>query len=153
MYPPTHTALKAYAQVGVETGVAYASPHKLVLMLFEGAQLAVATARLHMQNNEIAARGEAISKAIMIIDHGLKASLDVKAGGEIAESLYALYEYMSKRLLVANLNNQADILEEVSKLLAELHGAWEEIGQPRASAGAQHPASQSKLAATIYGKA
>lgn len=153
MYPPTHTALKAYARVGVETGVASASPHKLVLMLFEGARLAVATARLHMRQNEIAAKGEAISKAIMIIDRGLKASLDVKAGGDIAESLYALYAYMSNRLLIANISNQADALEEVGKLLAELHGAWEEIGQPRSTAGAQDLASQPKLAAIIHGKA
>jgi flagellar protein FliS len=121
-------AVNAYARIGTETGVMTADPHKLILMLFEGARLAVTDAKLHLQHKEIAAKGEAISKAIMIIDHGLKASLDVNAGGEMAEKLYALYDYMTSRLLIANLRNDLKALEEVGRLLAELHGAWETIG-------------------------
>ncbi|MFY9329867.1 MAG: flagellar export chaperone FliS [Georgfuchsia sp.] len=129
MFAPTHTAAaRAYAQVGVETGVATADPHKLVLMLFEGAQLAIIKAKLNMQGNNIVAKGEAISQAISIIDQGLKASLDVKAGGKMAEKLYALYEYMCHRLLMANLKNQPEILDEVTSLLRELNGAWNSIG-------------------------
>jgi flagellar protein FliS len=128
MYAAARHALNAYSKVGTETGVMTANPHKLVLMLFEGAQLAVAEAKLHMLRNETPAKGGAISKAIMIIDHGLRASLDVEAGGEMAEKLYALYEYMTNRLLVANLRNETKALEEVARLLAELHGAWEAIG-------------------------
>jgi flagellar protein FliS len=126
-------SINAYARVNVETGAISASPHKLVLMLFEGARLAVTEARLHMQHNETAAKGEAISKAIAIIDHGLKASLDVGAGGEMAEKLHALYEYMTSRLLVANLRNQPEALDEVGRLLAELNGAWEAIDDSNSS--------------------
>lgn len=130
MYAAARHAVNAYAKVGTETGVMAADAHRLILMLFEGARLAIAEARLHMQRNETAAKGEAISKAIMIIDHGLKASLDVEAGGGMAEKLYALYEYMTSRLLFANLKNELKALDEVGSLLGELHGAWQAIGNP-----------------------
>jgi flagellar protein FliS len=120
--------MKAYAEIGVETGVAAANPHKLILMLFEGAMLAVASAKMHMQRKEIAKRGEAISKALMIIESGLKASLDLKAGGQMAERLHALYDYMLRRLLYANINERPEALDEVSHLLAELNSAWVQIG-------------------------
>jgi flagellar secretion chaperone FliS len=130
-------ALNAYNRVSVETGVASADPHRLILMLFEGARVAVATARGHMQRGEIAPKGQAISKAIAIIDDGLKVSLDIKAGGQIAERLHALYEYISNRLVVANLDNSLEILDEVSRLLGELHDAWAAIAHPKvAVAGA-----------------
>ncbi len=66
-----------------------------------------------------------ISKPILIIESGLKASLDKKAGGDIAESLDALYDYMSNRLYIANLQNQQEPVNEVIKLLIELRSAWE----------------------------
>ena len=118
----------AYASVSIETGVAAASPHKLIVMLFDGALVSVTTALSHMKASNIAAKGAAISKAIMIIDNGLRASLDKKVGGEIAASLDSLYEYMSNRLLIANLKNQPEILEEVHALLSDLKSAWVEIG-------------------------
>jgi flagellar protein FliS len=120
--------VNAYAKVGIETGVAAASPHKLIVMLFEGAMVAVSTGLQQMKLGNIPAKGKAISKAILIIDSGLRASLDKKAGGEIAESLDSLYEYMGNRLLLANLKNQPEILEEVHRLLSELKGAWDAIG-------------------------
>ena len=94
--------------------------------------LAVASASMHMQRKEgagdTARKGEAISKAINIITNGLKASLDQEAGGELAGKLGALYDYMSARLLYANLHNQPAVLDEISHLLAELKGAWGQIG-------------------------
>lgn len=124
-----NSAISAYQRIGVETGVESADPHKLILMLFEGAQEALARARIHMQNNEIAEKGQMISKAIMIIDHGLKASLDMNAGGDLAIKLQALYDYMTHRLLVANIQNNLEIIDEVNKLLSELNSAWKEIGE------------------------
>ncbi|WP_136416228.1 flagellar export chaperone FliS [Herbaspirillum sp. ST 5-3] len=127
MFGSTNSGAKAYAKVGVETGVAAASPHKLVVMLFEGAMVAVASGIQHMQSGDTAAKGAAISKAISIIDSGLRASLDKQVGGEIALNLDALYEYMSTRLVIANLKNQPKILEEVYQLLKGLKDAWEAI--------------------------
>ncbi|HQU63616.1 MAG TPA: flagellar export chaperone FliS [Nitrosomonas sp.] len=113
-----------YQRVGIETGVESANPHKLILMLFEGASEALIKAKLHIKHNEIAQKGEVLSKAIMIIDHGLKASLDMHAGGELAQHLLALYDYMINRLLIANLKNDIEIIDEVNRLLGELYGAW-----------------------------
>jgi flagellar protein FliS len=123
-----NNAISAYQRVGVETGVESADPHKLILMLFEGAQEALAKAKMHMHHNEIAEKGQMISKAIMIIDHGLKASLDMDAGGDLAIKLQALYDYMTHRLLVANIQNNLEIVDEVNRLLSELHDAWKNIG-------------------------
>jgi flagellar protein FliS len=117
----------AYAKVGLETGVIAASPHQLIVMLFDGAMLAVSNALAHMKSGDIAAKGQSISKAISIIDNGLRASLDKNAGGSIAENLDALYDYMGRRLLHANLNNQPELLEEVQGLLRDLKGAWTAI--------------------------
>ena len=129
MYAAINNAISAYQRIGVETGVESADPHKLILMLFEGAQEALAKARIHIQNNEIAEKGQMISKAIMIIDHGLKASLDMNTGGDLAIRLQELYDYMMHRLLVANIQNNLEIVNEVNKLLSELYGAWKKIGE------------------------
>lgn len=136
MYPSARKAIDAYAQVGVETGVAAADPHKLILMLFDGTHAALCAARLAITRNEVAAKGAAISKAIAIIDGGLKASLDVKAGGVLAENLSSLYDYMLNRLLAANLRNDVNLVDEVSRLLDELRGAWAQIGQRKGGAAA-----------------
>jgi len=115
-------------QRGPETGITSASPHKLIVMLYDGALVALLSAKTNIAAGNIAAKGSAISKAISIIDNGLRASLDKNAGGEIAANLDALYDYMSRRLLHANLKNDVTIIDEVHGLLADLRGAWVEIG-------------------------
>lgn len=125
----TRTLAQAYTSVGVETGVMSANPYKLILMLFDGALAAVSSARAHLAQRQIAEKGQAISKAIDIIANGLMASLDVQSGGELAERLAALYDYMCTRLLYANLHNNPAVLVEVAGLLTEIRGAWEEIAR------------------------
>lgn len=127
MYTRTGRALDAYARLDVETGVMSASPQALVLMLFDGALKAIATARGEMQRHDAAAKGAAVSKAIGIIDDGLRASLDLSRGGEIARNLSALYEYMTLTLVRANAHNDDARLEEVATLLRDLRGAWESM--------------------------
>jgi flagellar protein FliS len=122
----------AYAVVGLETGVAAANPHKLVLMLFEGALVSLADARKYMQQKDIAKKGKSISKAIQIIDEGLKLSLDDKAGGVIAANLKELYDYMCRRLLFAHVRNEIDPINEVHGLLSQLKEAWQAIGTQHA---------------------
>ena len=122
-----NTGINSYAKVEMDTNVASADPHKLILLLYQGALLAISSAKNQMLRKDVAAKGKSISHAIMIIDEGLKSSLDKNVGGELAENLSALYEYMNQRLLVANLKNDIAALDEVTGLLTELKGAWEAI--------------------------
>jgi len=125
-------AISAYNKVGVESGVTAADPHKLISMLYQGAMLAIANAKNGILRKDIAAKGKAISHAILIIDSGLNASLNKEVGGPLALNLSALYDYMSTRLLLANMNNDLEALDEVSRLLTDLKEAWESIRQPAA---------------------
>lgn len=128
MFGNMKRGVSAYANVDLETGIASASPHKLIVMLYDGALVALRTARTNMMAGNIPAKGAAISKAITIIDNGLRVSLDKTSGGAIAENLDALYEYMGRRLFQANLQNDVAIVDEVHNLLADLRGAWVQIG-------------------------
>lgn len=130
--PSTFAAAKlnTYARVSLETGVELGSPHRLILMLMDGALARVASARGHMQRGETAAKGRAISLAIGIVE-GLRTSLDHAAGGELARNLDALYRYMGERLLAGNLRGDVAALEEVQHLLGELRAAWAAI-EPQA---------------------
>lgn len=123
----TMAAIKTYNKVRVESGVVAADPHQLILMLFQGALLAIANAKNEMLRKDISAKGAAISQAILIIDGGLKASLNKDVGGELAHNLAALYDYMTNRLLIANLKNDEAALDEVALLLNDLKTAWESI--------------------------
>jgi len=137
MFAAYRSPARAYAGVAVETSVAAARPIDLVVMLYEGACEGIIKAVAHMQDGNIAAKGEAITKVIRIIDEGLKASLDPR-GGEITDNLRNLYDYMTRRLLLASLQNDTAPLEEVRALMVDLKGAWDEIARaPRpAAAGA-----------------
>ncbi len=127
MFGSPRSPIAAYASVDMETSVSSADPHALVLLLFDGAKQAIALALIHMEHNEIAEKGAAISKAINIITNGLKASLDLESGGELAERLAALYDYMAQRLLWGNLKNQPAALKEVIELISGLRDAWAQI--------------------------
>jgi flagellar protein FliS len=129
----TRTNHRSAGKVTASTASRDATPHGLVLLLFDGVRLAVNDARAQMQFNQIAAKGVAIGKAVEIIDCGLKSSLDLERGGKIAEQLYSLYEYMVQRLTLANLRNEPAHLNEVGQLLAEIEGAWRQIAPPVAA--------------------
>jgi len=118
--------ISQYRQVGVQTGVEAASPHKLIKLLIEGAIEKVQLARGHLERSEIQRKCEMVSWAMQIID-GLRGSLDMNAGGDIAANLDALYDYMLRRLLEGNLRNDVAALDEVVKLLNELRAGWNSI--------------------------
>ena len=147
MFGTMQRGVGAYAKVGLETGVAAASPHKLIIMLYDGAMVALLSAINNMKSANVAAKGAAISKAITIIDNGLRASLDKAAGGEIANNLDALYDYMSRRLLEGNIKNDIAAVEEVHGLMSDLREAWVAIGDkneqpvPAAAPTMQHKAT------------
>ena len=134
MYTPAHSynaGASAYAKISTENGAMSASPHQLITMLFAGAKTAITMARHHMANQEIAAKGNAISKAIKIVENGLKASLDAEAGGkagaELVANLASLYDYITQRLMQANLRNDPALLDEADRLLDNISSAWREI--------------------------
>ena len=124
----------AYQQVSVGIATETTDPHRLIMMLFEGAQAAIVVARGQIAQNHVAEKGAAISKAIDIVTNGLKASLNTEQGGELAERLAALYEYISLRLLWANLKNDVAALDEAAQLLGELQSAWGQIDETRKDA-------------------
>jgi flagellar protein FliS len=132
--------LNAYNDVGVGTAVSTASPHQLIVLLFEGARQAVVVARSGIESGDIPRKGAAITKAIDIILNGLRASLNLEEGGNLAQNLYALYDYMARRLLHANLHNDKAALDEVLNLLTEIHGAWVQIGDAKQGEPAEDPA-------------
>ena len=136
MFGMTPRGVQAYAKVGLETSVVAASPHELIVLLFDGALAAIHSARLHMKAGKIQEKGASISRAIEIVNDGLRASLDKKAGGDIANSLDGLYGYMTERLLQANLKNSVDMLDEVQVLLVDLRDAWASIGKTPAAPAA-----------------
>ncbi|QQC63077.1 flagellar export chaperone FliS [Paraburkholderia ginsengisoli] len=142
MFSPGHAGANAYARVGVETSVMGASPHRLIVLLYQGARQAIAQGRMHLQQGNVAERGMAISKAIRIIESGLQQSLNLEVGGEIAERLNALYSYMTRRLLEANIKQSETMLVEVDGLLATLEEAWIGIAPEIARMAAQ-PAAES----------
>lgn len=128
-YGNVQGALNQYRKVGVHAAIADASPHRLIQMLMEGALDKIQVAKGHMERGEVAAKGKHISWAISIID-GLRTSLDMKAGGKLAENLDDLYDYMSRRLLDANLHNDPAALDEVTHLLLEIKQGWDAIPEP-----------------------
>ncbi|MDR2452406.1 MAG: flagellar export chaperone FliS [Candidatus Accumulibacter sp.] len=132
--------LDAYGEVGIGTAVSTASPHQLIVLLFEGARQAVVVARSGIESGDIPRKGAAITKAIDIILNGLRASLNLEEGGNLAQNLYALYDYMARRLLHANLHNDKAALDEVLNLLTEIHGAWVQIGDAKQGEPAEDPA-------------
>lgn len=120
-------AANSYQKVGIESAVAGANPHELIAMLLQGALMAIADAKYQMVHRQLGDKGHSVSRAISIIGEGLHASLNKEAGGEIAENLGKLYEYMVQRLVTANLTNDPVILDEVSRHLGEIASAWNAI--------------------------
>jgi flagellar protein FliS len=134
MFGATSRGVSEYKRIHMETGVVDANPHRLIVMLYEGAIEACQTGLMHMRDKNIEKKGESLSKAIMIIESGLRLSLDKNAGAEITESLDALYGYMSNRLYLGHVQNQPAHVLEVVKLLHDLKSAWVAIADvPNAS--------------------
>lgn len=120
--------IAAYQQVDLESEVRGADPHRLIVLLFDGAESAMQQALICIENNNVKGRSDALIKAIDIVQSGLCASLNIEEGGELAQNLQALYEYMVSRLIHANIHQDPAAIKEVQKLLGEISGAWREMG-------------------------
>ncbi|WP_322994709.1 flagellar export chaperone FliS [Castellaniella sp.] len=132
-YAPRSRSARAtgsYATIGLETEVLGATPERLISLLFRGALTSIAQARHYLQAGNTAERGKALSKAIDIVDSGLKAGVSTERGGEVARLLIASYEIIIRDLMLANLHNDADKLATAEKQLADLADAWYTAADP-----------------------
>lgn len=118
---------KAYAAVGLETGVVSASPHELILMLYDGLLKCVRDARTALAAGDIKTKCDHVSKALRIIDEGLKASVDTRVGGDLPGQLVSLYDYLSTELLRASLHNEDERFVACSDVAGQLREAWASI--------------------------
>lgn len=126
MFAAYRNPAATYNQVRVESGVAAARPIDLVVMVYDGAIEVLGKAIAQLNANDIAAKNQSVSRAIRIIDEGLRAPLDMRAG-EVAANLAGLYDYMTRRLLQASARNDVAMIEEVRSLLLDLKSAWDEL--------------------------
>jgi flagellar protein FliS len=124
-----------YHQISVETQVSgEVDPHRLVAMLFDGLLDAIAQARGAMRAKDIAVKGKALARASAIVGEGLRGSLDLERGGALARELDTLYGYLTKRLALAHLKNDEQLLDECVRLITPLREAWAGI-RPAVQAG------------------
>ncbi|RYJ63604.1 flagellar export chaperone FliS [Pseudomonas songnenensis] len=120
------SAMKQYQKVGVQAQVNDADPHRLIQMLMQGGLDRIAQAKGAMEREAYAEKGVLIGKTVGIIG-GLRDALDKSVGGELAENLDRLYEYMTMRLFEASRHNDLEKLNEVGRLLGEIKVAWDQI--------------------------
>ena len=133
MFAAYRNPAASYNKVRIESGVAAARPIDLVIMVYDGAIETLGKAATQLRANDIAAKNQSITRAIRIIDEGLRAPLDMRAG-EVAANLSGLYDYMMRRLLLANVRNDPAMIEEVRALLLDLKSAWDELASREKSA-------------------
>jgi flagellar protein FliS len=121
------TAIGKYRKVDVHSAVLGASPHRLVQLLFDGAISRAAEARAHIERRDIPRKVASINACLAIVN-GLRGSLNMDQGGEIAIHLDRLYDYIARRLIAANSRNDVEAVREVHKLLSEIRSGWIGIG-------------------------
>ena len=119
-------AIESYGQVKVSTGVSKSNNVELIQMLFDGLIESLATARGHIQHNNISEKGKAISRASRIV-LGLQGALDFEKGGDLANNLNELYSYVTRRLFHVNAHNDIEVLDEIHGLMREIRDAWEGV--------------------------
>jgi flagellar protein FliS len=131
--------IASYRQIDVESDVRGADPHRLIVLLFDGAESALQQALVQLEANDFAGKSDSLMKAIDIILSGLSASLNTEEGGDLANNLKALYDYMVSRLIHANIHKDPAAIREVQRLLGEISGAWREMGENLRQGRAQNP--------------
>lgn len=123
------SSLASYQRIGSDSDILGADPHRLIVLLFDGAEAALIKAQDCLVAQDVPGRSDALLKAIDIISSGLSASLNLEQGGEVAKNLKSLYDYMISRLIHANIHQDPRAISEVQKLLGEIAGAWREMGE------------------------
>jgi flagellar secretion chaperone FliS len=125
-YSP-QSKLAAYRSVSAQGAVADPHPHALVLTVFDAVLERLNAARWCIEKRETRRQAGLLHAAVVLIAE-LRGSLDLQKGGPLAQNLSNLYEYMTRRLMHANLNSDVGAVTEVLSLLGEIRGAWAAIG-------------------------
>ena len=136
--------INQYKKISIETGVEAANPIELIIMLYDGAIVSCYSAIPYVQKNDYPNKSHHIFKAIRIIQSGLRMSLDKQVGGQMAETLDALYIYMNNLLIKANIENDTAPIQEVINLLKELRSAWDAIKYTEAANVRKKPSQASQ---------
>lgn len=126
----SQAALKSYKNVHVNASVESASSHRLIAMLFEGLLSRLAQAKGAIRQKDMELKGKKITDAISIV-LGLRDSLDLETGGEVAVNLDGLYDYIQRTLWQANLKNDESLINECGKLISQISSAWREMGDAK----------------------
>jgi flagellar secretion chaperone FliS len=129
--------LAAYQTASVHGGVANADPHRLVQMLMDALAERLNSARGCMERNETSRKAKLLHSCVTLVAE-LRGSLNLAEGGELAQNLNNLYDYMARQLLMANVQSDTDKVNEVLGLLNEVRSAWVAIG-PEVRKAAQPP--------------
>ena len=119
-------ALSQYGKIKNDTQTSYASPHQLMLMLFDGAIEAMSFTIGAIQNNNLELRSKQSTRSITIIN-GMRECLDMETGSELADNLYSLYQYMAQELFRASFKNDVDTIKNIQTMLKDIRGSWEKI--------------------------
>ena len=119
-------ALSQYGKIKNDTQTSYASPHQLMLMLFDGAIEAMSFTIGAIENNNFELRSKQSTRSISIIN-GMRECLDMETGGELADNLYSLYQYMAQELFRASFKNDVDTIKNIQTMLKDIRGSWEKI--------------------------
>lgn len=115
-----------YANTHVETSVSEASPHKLVEMLYEGVLKNITLAKVFMEQRDYEKKSLHINKALSILIF-MRESVDLDKGGDVADNLYALYDYCHRTVLNASVKNDIELLDEIAEYIRGLHDAWKQM--------------------------
>ena len=119
-------ALAHYGQIKNDSQTTYASPHQLMLMLFDGAIEAMSITIGAIQQNKFELRSKQSTRSISVIN-GMRECLDMETGGDLANNLYSLYSYMAKELFKASFKNDADTVQNIQTMLKDIRESWEKI--------------------------
>lgn len=125
--PVSMRSANSYKTVGLETSVMGSNPHQLVGLLFDALQQSLAAAKSSILSGDISTKGRSISRAVRILEEGLKAGLDIERGGDLAANLRSLYDFCIFRITEANLRNDAAMIDEVIRLIHPVADGWNQI--------------------------
>lgn len=138
------TAVNAYKTAQVDAAVLGAGPHEIIAKLLAKAIDSTVQAKKYMAKGDIDNKSAHIKIVTAIISDGLRSSLNIEAGGDIAANLDALYDYLLRQLIKAHAENNVKILDEVVGLLSPIKEAWDAISEQ--VKGAQ---TQAQVQATV----